>query len=155
MACEFIFVFAPVAFAHIAHAGLGFEVKPEAGAFAFLIYAVIELVKAGSFIDYYDLFANQLPFDRMSDVQHAGAWAKGAVLSYRLALNLLLLAALKRLVDIAQRRAEGADLRHIEEMLRDKEVDARPLVERLKGFALKGRGNAAAARADSDTSEIR
>jgi hypothetical protein len=142
VACGFILVFAPVAFAHIADAGLGFRVKPDAGPFAFLLYSLIELAKVGSIVDYYDLFATQLPFDRISDVQQEGAWAKGAVFSYRLALNLLLLAALKRLFDIAQRRAEGADLRHIEEMLRDKDADARSLVDQLKGFALKGRGNA-------------
>jgi hypothetical protein len=109
---------------------------------SFLLYSLIELAKAGSIVDYYDPFASQLPFDRISDVQQEGAWAKGAVFSYRLALNLLLLAALKRLLDIAQRRAEGADLRHIQELLRNTDVDARPLIEQLKGFALKGRGNA-------------
>jgi hypothetical protein len=142
VACCFILVFAPVAFAQIADAGLGFQLKPEAAPFAFLLYALIELIKAGSLVDYYDLFADQLPFDRMSDVKQSGAWAKGAVLSYRVALSLLLLAALKRLVDIARRRAEGADLRHIQEMLRDGGGNADDLVDQLKRFALKGRGNA-------------
>lgn len=73
IACAFILVLAPVAFAHIAAAGLGFQIKPEAGAFAFLIYALIELAKAGSLVDYYDLFANQLPFERMSEVASSGA----------------------------------------------------------------------------------
>lgn len=33
-----------------------------------MTYALIELFKAGSLIDYYDLFREELPFDRLSDV---------------------------------------------------------------------------------------
>ena len=91
IASAYIFVFSCIAFALIAAAGLGFQVKSEAGPFAYPLYAVIELLKAGPLVDYYDLFASQLPFDRMSDVRHADLGAKSAVLAYRIVLNLFYL----------------------------------------------------------------
>jgi len=145
IACLFLLVYAPIAFAQIAASGQGFAIAPDAGPFAFMVYALIELFKAGSLIDYYDLFRDQLPFDRWSDVSHANFAAKGAVLAYRLTVNLLLLAALKRLLDIAQRQSEGRDLRLVRERLADPSVEAQEEgVADLLHFALRGRANALA-----------
>lgn len=73
----------------------------------------------------------------------ASGAAPGSPLIYRMSVTLLLLAALKRLADIARRRAEGLDLRHVEEMLREKEVDAQDMaIGQLRVFALRGRQNA-------------
>jgi hypothetical protein len=50
----------------------------------------------------------------------------------------VVLVALKRFFDIARRRAEGLDLRHVKEMLREKEIDTQHrAVEQLRGFALR------------------
>jgi tetratricopeptide (TPR) repeat protein len=143
IACSFLVVFAPVAFAQLQANGYGFVLPPKAGPFTFLIYSLIETLKAGSLVAYYDLFAGQLGYEEVSPVRDPSLFAKAVVLSYRFAVNLLILATLKRLIDIAQRRAEGLDLRHIEEKLRGADTNAhKDAVAQLKIFALSGRGNA-------------
>lgn len=120
VAVAFLFVFAPIAFAQLQEHGYGFKVAPTAGPFTFVLFILIETVKAGAIVDYYDLWADKLGFERFSGVKEPSTWAKWVIIGYRLSLNLLILVAIKRLLDVARRRAEGRDLRHIEETLRDK-----------------------------------
>ena len=57
------------------------------------------------------------------------------ILAYSLLLNLLLLAAMMRLFDIAQRRSRRLDLRHLGEKLRDDDEEGyEAIVEQLKKF---------------------
>src|SRR5262249_35104057 len=115
----------------------------EAGPFTFLIYTLLETLKAAVLVDYYDLYADQLGFEKIGQVKNPSTYAKAAIFAYRLSLNLLILATLKRLLDIARRRAEGRDLRHIEDMLHEQGIDTqKQAVARLETFALAGRGNA-------------
>lgn len=143
VAVAFLFVFTPVAFAQLQEEGVGFTLGQEAGPFTFLIYTLIETIKAGSLIDYYDLYADRIGFEKIGAPVDPSNWAKATIMGYRLSLNLLVLAALKRLLDIAKRRAEGADLRAVAEALRQtnagRQIEA---VAKLRDFALRGRGNA-------------
>jgi tetratricopeptide (TPR) repeat protein len=143
VAVAFLFVFTPVAFAQLQEEGVGFTLGQEAGPFTFLIYTLIETIKAGSLIDYYDLYADRIGFERIGAPVDPSNWAKATIMGYRLSLNLLVLAALKRLLDIAKRRAEGADLRAVAEALRQPNADKQSeAVVKLRDFALRGRGNA-------------
>jgi hypothetical protein len=138
-AVGFLFVFAPIAFAQLQANGFGFQMAPKAGPFTFVAYTMVETLKAGSLVDYYDLFADRIGFNKIISAKNPTEWAKWVILAYRLSLNLLLLAALKRLFDIAQRRSKGLDLRHLEEKLRDDDTDDHEaVVESLKRFALEG-----------------
>ncbi|NQY40011.1 MAG: tetratricopeptide repeat protein [Henriciella sp.] len=143
VAVAFLFVFTPVAFAQLQEEGVGFSLGQEAGPFTFLIYTLIETIKAGSLIDYYDLYADRIGFEKIGAPVDPSNWAKATIMGYRLSLNLLVLAALKRLLDIAKRRAEGADLRAVAEALRQSNADKQSeAVAKLRDFALRGRGNA-------------
>jgi len=143
IACASLLVFAPVAFAQLQAHGYGFELSPNSGPFTFLFYTLIETLKAGWLVAYYDLFADRLGFDQLTPVTNPSIYAKWVVLGYRLALSLLILATFKRLFDIARRRAEGLDLRHIEQTLLGQDSSAQEkAIEQLKAFALAGRGSA-------------
>lgn len=143
LAVAFLFVFAPIAFAQLQVQGIGFSVAGDAGPFTFLLYTLIETVKAGSLIDYYDLYAERIGFERIGAPADPSSWAKATIMAYRLSLNLLVLAAIKRLLDVAKRRAEGADLRAVTEALRQTDIDRQiEGITKLKDFALRGRGNA-------------
>ena len=142
-ACAFLFVYAPSAFAQLQANGYGFDVPPRAGPFTFVFYTFIEAVKGGSLIDYYDLFADKLGLDHYAGVRNPSFSAKWAIMAYRLSMDVLLPAAAKRLLDVMRREAEGYDLRHIEEALREKDAaQHEAAVEQLSVFALRGRGNA-------------
>src|SRR5262249_55880718 len=54
-----VFLYAPVAFAQIHAAGYRFQLQPDAGSFAFVGYTAIEMLKIGSLIQYYDVFADK------------------------------------------------------------------------------------------------
>ena len=143
VAVAFLFVFTPVAFAQLQEEGVGFTLGQEAGPFTFLIYTLIETIKAGSLVDYYDLYADRIGFEKIGAPVDPSNWAKATIMGYRLSLNLLVLAALKRLFDIAKRRAEGADLRAVAEALRQTGADRQSeAVAKLRDFALRGLGNA-------------
>jgi tetratricopeptide (TPR) repeat protein len=143
VAVAFLFVFTPVAFAQLQEHGIGFTLDQDAGPFTFLIYTLIETIKAGSLVDYYDLYADRIGFEKIAAPADPSTWAKATIMGYRLSLNLLVLAALKRLFDIAKRRAEGADLRAAAEALRQSDKDKQSeAVVNLRDFALSGRGNA-------------
>ena len=143
LACGFLLVFAPVAFSHLQAHGDGFELARDAGPFTFLVYSLVELFKAAVLLEHYDLFGDRIGYDELTGVTNPSDHAKWAVLAYRVSLILLTLAAFKRLLDIARRRAEGLDLRHTEDSLRNKD----PAVQKqaigdLKTLALAGRSNA-------------
>jgi tetratricopeptide (TPR) repeat protein len=143
LACGFVLVFAPVAFSHLQAHGYGFEVAPDAGPFTFLIYSLVELFKAAVLLEHYDLFGDRIGYDDLTGVTNPSDHAKWAVLAYRVSLILLTLAAFKRLLDIARRRAYGLDLRHIEDSLRNKDPAVqKEAIADLKTLALAGRGNA-------------
>lgn len=143
IAVAFLFVFTPIAFAQLQEQGVGFTLDQDAGPFTFLIYTLIETIKAGSLIDYYDLYADRIGFEKIGAPVDPSNWAKATIMGYRISLNLLVLAALKRLFDIAKRRAEGADLRAVAEALRQSDLDKQgKAIATLKDFALRGRGNA-------------
>lgn len=143
IAVGFLFVFTPIAFAQLQEQGAGFTLDGDTGPFTFLIYTLIETIKAGSLIDYYDLYADRIGFEKIGAPTDPSNWAKATIMGYRLSLNLLVLAALKRLFDIAKRRAEGADLRTVAEALRQSDSDKQgEAIAKLKEFALRGRGNA-------------
>ncbi|MFT5932470.1 MAG: hypothetical protein ACI93G_001559, partial [Hyphomonas sp.] len=143
IASGFLFVFAPIAFAQLQAHGAGFTLEDNARPFTFLLYTLIETVKAGSLIDYYDLYAGSIGFEKIGTPTDPSRWAKVAIILYRVSLNLLLLAAIKRLIDVAKRRAEGADLRAVTEALRMTNADKQEAaIATLRDFALRGRGNA-------------
>jgi tetratricopeptide (TPR) repeat protein len=143
LACGFLLVFAPVAFSHLQAHGYGFELSPDAGPFTFLIFSLIELFKAAVLLEHYDLFGDRIGYDELTGVTNPSDHAKWAVLAYRVSLILLTLAAFKRLLDIARRRAEGLDLRHTEDSLRNKDPAVqKQAVGDLKTLALAGRSNA-------------
>lgn len=143
VAVAFLFVFTPVAFAQLQEQGVGFTLGQDAGPFTFLIFTLIETIKAGSLVDYYDLYADRIGFEKIGAPVDPSNWAKATIMGYRLSLNLLVLAALKRLFDIAKRRAEGADLRTVAEALRQTDAYRQSeAVAKLRDFALRGRGNA-------------
>jgi tetratricopeptide (TPR) repeat protein len=143
IASGFLFVFTPIAFAQLQAKGVGFSLGDDVRPFAFLLYTLIETIKAGSLVDYYDLYAGSIGFEKIGAPTDPSIWAKVAIMLYRLSLNLLLLAAIKRLIDVAKRRAEGADLRAVAEALRTTDPDKQEAaIATLRDFALRGRGNA-------------
>ena len=143
IAVAFLFVLAPIAFSSLQEHGYGFRTASEIGPFTFLFFTITEAVKAGSIVDYYDLWADRLGFEHLSGVKDPTDHAKWMIIGYRLALNLLILVAIKRFLDIAKRKSEGFDLRHIEEVLKNKDDKEHDIaLEQLKNFALRGRGNA-------------
>jgi tetratricopeptide (TPR) repeat protein len=143
-ACAFVLVYSPTAFAQMQAAGYGFHIPADAGSFTFVRYALIETLKVGAIVNYYDLFADKLHFGKLGTVTHPSAAAKWAVLTFRGMLDFIILAFLKRLVDIARRVAEGLDLRPINEALEDDNVERQKwAVTHLAEFALRGRRRAA------------
>jgi hypothetical protein len=142
-ACAFVFVFAPVAFAQIQMAGFGFELETGAGPFAFVRYTMVELLKIGPLVQYYDVFAERLQFETLVAVSHPTMAAKAALLVFRGTVDLIILAALKRFVDIAQRVAAGLDLRpHVDALRTADEKKHGTTVRTLEAFALDGRARA-------------
>jgi len=139
-AVAFVLVYATTAFAQIQAARQGFEMAPDADAFTFVRYALVEGLKVAPLVAYSDLFAGDFP------VTPASVSAKLAVLLFRAALVLIILAALKRCIDIARRVAEEADLRPILAVLDDPDADqtaVQQAVDRLTNLATQGRSRAA------------
>ena len=122
-ASAFVLVYATTAFAQIQAARQGFQMPPDAGAFTFIRYALVEGLKVAPLVTYYDLFADNLHFRQLGAVTAASISAKSAVLAFRAALDLIILAGLKRCIDIARRAAEGLDLRPILAVLSDLDAD--------------------------------
>src|SRR5580700_1615322 len=70
-ACAFVLVYATTAFAQIEAARQGFQMPPDAGAFTFLRYALVEGLKVAPLVTYYDLFADNLHFHQLGGVTAA------------------------------------------------------------------------------------
>ena len=117
VACASVLIYAPVVFAQLQVAGLGFEVDPKAGPLAFEGYTLLEILKIAPLVQYYDVYADILNFQKLGTVANPSFQAKFAVIAFRVASDLILLAALKRFFDIARRAAAGLDLRPAEEKL--------------------------------------
>src|SRR5262245_14644465 len=52
-ASAFVLIYAPIAFARFHAAGHQFELRPDAGPFAFVLFTLLELLKVVPIIDYY------------------------------------------------------------------------------------------------------
>jgi tetratricopeptide (TPR) repeat protein len=156
-ACAFVLVYATTAFAQIEAARQGFQMPPDAGAFAFIRYALVEGLKVAPLVTYYDLFADNLQFRQLGGVTAASISAKAAVLVFRAALDLIILAGLKRFIDIARRVAGGLDLRPILAVLNSPDTDQAAMeqaVGKLTTFATRGR-RAAAELLEQIATEVR
>ena len=106
-AVAFVLVYATTAFAQIQAAQQGFQMPPDAGAFTFIRYALVEGLKVAPLVSYSDLFADNLHFHNLGTVAAASISAKWAVLVFRAALVLIVLAGLKRFIDHRARRPRG------------------------------------------------
>ena len=145
LSCGYLLVVVPLAFARLHAAEMGFELSPSAGPFAFVFYMVIELLKLGTVVDYYDLFADQIAFGQLAQAHHPSVVAKYVTLGFRAVFDLIILTALKRMFEIAGRITRGLDLRELRLALEsDAEDDDLPALAKLKGLAAAGHAEALA-----------
>jgi tetratricopeptide (TPR) repeat protein len=142
----FVLVYATTAFAQIQAAQQGFQMPADAGPFTFVRYALVEVLKVAPLVSYYDLFAGNLPLDNPDTVAAASISAKWAVMIFRAALVLIVLAGLKHLIDFIRSGAEQMDLRPILAVLNDSDADqgaVQQAVDKLTTLATRGRRRAA------------
>jgi tetratricopeptide (TPR) repeat protein len=145
LACGYLLVVVPLAFARLHAADLGFQLNDGAGPFAFVFYMVIELLKLGTVVDYYDLFADQIAFGPLAQAHHPSQVAKYVTLGFRAVFDLIILTALKRMFEIAGRVTRGLDLRELREALESEaEDDDLPALARLQALAATGHAEALA-----------
>ncbi len=145
LACGFLLFVVPLAFARLHAADYGFELTEGAGPFAFVFYMVIELLKLGTVVDYFDLFADQISFGPLAQAHHPSPTAKYVTLGFRVVFDLIILTALKRMFEIASRITKGLDLREQRDALEsDAEDDDLPALARLKLLASGGHAEALA-----------
>lgn len=145
LACGYLLVVVPLAFARLHAAELGFELTPGAGPFAFVFYMIIELLKLGTVVDYYDLFADQIAFGQLAQAHHPSEVAKYVTLGFRAVFDLIILTALKRMFEIAGRITRGLDLRQLREALESEaEDDDLPAIAQLQSLAATGHAEALA-----------
>jgi tetratricopeptide (TPR) repeat protein len=139
-ACACVFVYAPVAFAQIQSAGIGFNSIHGAPPYVFVSYTIVELFKVGAIVQYSDTFADYLPFLKLPELSSPSLQTKIALLVFRGTLDLIILTVIKRLLDIARRVAEGLDLRPIKETIASGTTQERlAAVEQLERFSLRNR----------------
>jgi hypothetical protein len=140
IACASVLIYAPVVFAQLQNAGLGFDVDPKAGPFAFEGFTLIEMLKIAPLVQYYDVYADILNFQKLGTVANPSFEAKFAVIAFRATSDLIILAAIKRFFDIARRAAAGLDLRPAEEKLESADrADRATGVREIGMSALEGR----------------
>jgi tetratricopeptide (TPR) repeat protein len=145
LASGYLLFVVPLAFARLHAAEMGFQLTEGAGPFAFVFYMVIELLKLGTVVDYYDLFADQIAFGQLAQAHHPSEVAKYVTLGFRAVFDLIILTALKRMFEIAGRVTRGLDLRELREALdSDTEDDDLPALERLRSLAGSGHAEALA-----------
>jgi tetratricopeptide (TPR) repeat protein len=144
-AFAFVLVYAATAFAQIEAARQGFQMPPDAGAFTFIRFALVEGLKLAPLLPYSDLFADNL--QNLGGAATASFSAKAAVLVFRAALVLIILAGFKRFIDIARRASEHLELRPILAVSDDPDAD-QAAVQRAVGklATLATRGQRAAAK---------
>ncbi len=143
MASGVLLFIVPLAFARLHAAGYAFQLTEEAGPFAFVFYMFIELLKLGTVVDYYDLFADQIAFGRLQQAHHPAETVKYVMLLFRVIFDLIILVALKRMLDIARRISAGQDLRELRVPLgsADEDDDA-PAITKLGALTKAGNGHA-------------
>lgn len=140
VSCASVLIFAPVVFAQLQNAGFGFDVDPKAGPFAFEGFTLIEMLKIAPLVQYYDVYADILNFQKLGTVANPSFEAKFAVIAFRVTSDLIILAAIKRFFDIARRAAAGLDLRPAEEKLESADRGDRATgVREIERSALEGR----------------
>src|SRR6202050_606572 len=145
-ACAFVLVYTTTAFAQVQAARQAFQIPSDAGPFTFVRYSLFEFLKELPLVSYYDLFSDDLQFYNFNSVTPALYTAKWAVLAFRCAVGLIILAAVKRLIDIARRVSQGLDLRPIKAVLENPKTEPGAVDEAvgtLVRFALRGRQGAA------------
>jgi tetratricopeptide (TPR) repeat protein len=153
-AFAFVLVYATIAFAQIQAARQGFQIPPDAGAFTFIRYALVEGLKLAPLIPYSDLFADSL---QELGPDAASFSAKAAVLVFRAALVVIILAALKRFIDSARQAAERVVLRPILAVSDNPDADqaaVQQAVGKLAALATRG-DRAAAERLEQIVTEVR
>jgi hypothetical protein len=140
VACASVLIYAPVVFAQLQNSGLGFDVDPKAGPFAFEGFTLIEVLKIAPLVQYYDVYADILNFQKLGTVANPSFAAKFAVIAFRVTSDLIILAAIKRFFDIARRAAVGLDLRPAEEKLESANpADRATGIREIERSALEGR----------------
>jgi hypothetical protein len=110
-ACCFILIFAPVVFAQLQVADPhSFSLKGHPSAFAFEGFMLVEVLKIAPIVQYYDVYADILNFERLGTVTDPSFQAKFAVIAFRVSADLVVLGGLKGFLDIARRVSAGLDL---------------------------------------------
>jgi tetratricopeptide (TPR) repeat protein len=142
-AVAFLFFYFPIAFARLQADGIAFSFLPGSGVVAFTSFTLLEFVKAVPFIDYYEIFGSDLQFERIANVAGPSLSAKFLTLGLRASFDLVLVASLLRLPQIAKLAQEGRDLRPIDEALgSNDETRQEAAVESARRFALRRRTRA-------------
>ena len=92
IACCFILIFAPVVFAqlHVADPH-SFSLKGHPSAFAFEGFMLVEVLKIEPIVQYYDVYADILNFERLGTVTDPSFQAKFAVIAFRVSADLVVL----------------------------------------------------------------
>jgi tetratricopeptide (TPR) repeat protein len=132
-ACACILIFAPVAFAQIRDANLG--INFDGSGFAFFGFTISEIFRNGAIL--------QLPFVPHIAAPRPTGIGILAVAIFRLSADVIIIASLKRLLDIAKRAALGLDLQPQIDKLETGELQkCEEAVAQLKEFVLQERRNA-------------
>jgi hypothetical protein len=135
IACAFVFVLAPIGFAQMHKHDGSFFIASESEPYAFVRYMLVESTKV---VPYHELFTF-LPKGEANPPLEV----KSAIFVFQTTLFVIVVTALKRFFDIAQRVALGLDLRPaIQELQSDDVSDNLSGVERLRRSAIRGRPGA-------------
>lgn len=116
-AVGFLFFYFPVAFARLQADGIAFSYLPGSGMVALTTFTLLEFLKAVPFVDYYEIFGSDLQFEKIANVAAPSLTAKFLTFALRASFDLVLVASLLRLPQIARLAQEGRDLRPIDEAL--------------------------------------
>jgi hypothetical protein len=135
IACAFVFVLTPIGFAQMHKHDGSFLITSESDPYAFVRYMLVELSKV---VPYHELFTF-LPNEEVNPPFEV----KSAIFVFQTTLFVIVVTALKRFFDIAQRVAFGLDLRPaIQELQSNDVADNLCGVERLRRAAIRGRPGA-------------
>lgn len=137
IACCFILIFAPVVFAQLQVADPhSFSLKGHPSALAFEGFMLVEVLKIAPIVQYYDVYADILNFERLGTVTDPSFQAKFAVIAFRVTADLVVLGGLKGFLDIARRVSAGLDVSPWIAKLTDLDEQTRiKSVQKLGSFA--------------------
>ncbi len=142
-AVAFLFFYYPIAFAKLQADGGAFTLVPGSGLAALSVFTLLEFVKAVPFVDYYEIFGPNLRFDEIAAVGEPTITGKVLTLALRASFDLVLVAAILRLPEIARLAQEGRDLRPIDEALSGEDEDKQmKAIDAACAFALNRRPRA-------------